>query len=67
MHGATIKTLIRGTAVRSLKLTIHPIIAKVKNEWSHTILCVVNMYLTFCLNLKFKPVRVLLDELPRNF
>jgi len=29
--------LIRVTAVRSVKLTIHPIIAKVKNEWSHTL------------------------------
>ena len=28
---------------------------------------VVNMHLTFCLNSKFNPVRVLLDELPRNF
>ena len=32
-----------------------------------SLLHVVNMYLTFCLNSKFKPVRVLLDELPRNF
>ena len=29
--------------------------------------CVVNMYSTICLNSKFKSVRVLLDELPRNF
>ena len=28
---------------------------------------VVNMYSTICLNSKFKSVRVLLDELPRNF
>ena len=28
---------------------------------------VVNMNLTICLNSKFKPVMVLLDELPRNF
>ena len=32
-----------------------------------TKLYVVNMYLTICLNSKFKSVRVLLDELPRNF
>jgi hypothetical protein len=28
--------LKRGTAVRVVKLTIHPIIVKVKNDWSHT-------------------------------
>jgi len=37
MHGAAIKTLIRGTAGRSLKLIIHPITVKVKNEWSQAL------------------------------